>query len=139
MSGMSVNMVSYCPDGEEKSYSENNLENEMSALSIESEPPAPASAITIPGERRPIDNAPASAITIPGERRPLFFSTLAEELISMGKNVAVKTLNPPEVSPSIRVQTYVYYWDLVARERGLWVKYVDEVDPASDCVEIIVG
>ena len=57
----------------------------------------------------------------------------------MGKNVAVTTMNPPEVSPSIRVQTYIYQWDLVARERGLWVKYIEEVDPESDYVEIIVG
>ena len=118
-------MTVCCPDGEEKFNSENNLESHMSALTLESEPPAP-------------DAAP-EPITIPTQRRPLFFCTLAQELISMGKNVAVTTMNPPEVSPSIRVQTYIYQWDLVARERGLWVKYIEEVDPESDYVEIIVG
>lgn len=116
-------MTVCCPDGEEKFNSGNNLESHMSALTLESEPPAP-------------DAAP-EPITIPTQRRRMLLS--AEELISMGKNVAVTTMNPPEVSPSIRVQTYIYYWDLVARQRGLWVKYIEEVDPESDCVEIIVG
>ena len=114
-----------CPSGEEKFNSENNLESHMSALTLESEPPAPGVA--------------PEPITIQTQRRPLFFCTLAQELISMGKNVAVTTMNPPEVSPSLRVQTYVYHWDLVARQRGLWVKYIEEVDSESDYVEIIVG
>lgn len=116
-------MTVCCPDGEEKFNSENNLESHMSALTLESEPPAP-------------DAAP-EPITIPTQRRRMLLS--AEELISMGKNVAVKTMNSPEVGPSLRVQTYIYHWNLVARQRGLWVKYIEEVDSESDCVEIIVG
>ena len=89
-------MTVCCPDGEEKFNSENNLESHMSALTLESEPPAP-------------DAAP-EPITIPTQRRRMLLS--AEELISMGKNVAVKTMNSPEVGPSLRVQTYIYHWNL---------------------------